>query len=100
MGVPKPTLRFWEKAFVGILAPTRSDGGQRRYTARDIEIISEITRLKDEGRSLSEIGDLLSGESQDHGDKEEIDSIDILARRIADAVTIEVSRFLEAREFK
>ena len=73
LNVPKPTLRFWEREFVGILAPLRTNGGQRRYAPEHVSIIEEIIMLKKAGLSLVEIkrklgkgiGDLLIGRFDD-----------------------------------
>lgn len=53
--VSRHTLRFWERELGGILVPLRTQGGQRRYTAEHLFIISEIRRLKGKGCSLEEI---------------------------------------------
>ena len=55
LDVPKPTLRFWEREFEGILVPLRTNGGQRRYAPEHISVIEEIKMLKKAGLSLSEI---------------------------------------------
>jgi DNA-binding transcriptional MerR regulator len=55
LDVPKPTLRFWEREFVGILVPLRTNGGQRRYAPEHISVIEEIKMLKKAGLSLVEI---------------------------------------------
>jgi hypothetical protein len=55
LDVPKPTLRFWEREFVGILVPLRTNGGQRRYTPEHVSVIEEIKMLKKAGLSLVEI---------------------------------------------
>ena len=55
LDVPKPTLRFWEREFVGILVPLRTNGGQRRYAPEHIFVIKEIKMLKKAGLSLVEI---------------------------------------------
>lgn len=47
------TLRFYEKA--GILAPLRLENNHRSYSARDVEWITFITRLKKTGMPLKEI---------------------------------------------
>lgn len=47
------TLRFYEKA--GILAPLRLENNHRSYSARDVEWITFITRLKETGMPLKEI---------------------------------------------
>ena len=52
-GVPKPTLRFWEKEFSAYLEPNRSPGNQRRYDEQDEETIRQINHLvKVEGYTL------------------------------------------------
>ena len=49
LDVPKPTLRFWEREFDGILVPLRTNGGQRRYAPEHISVIEEIKMLKKAG---------------------------------------------------
>ncbi|GBE30222.1 MAG TPA: MerR family transcriptional regulator [Bacteroidetes bacterium] len=44
-GIPKPTLRFWEKEFSGYLEPIRTEGNQRRYDEVTIQRIERINRL-------------------------------------------------------
>ena len=52
-GVPKPTLRFWEKEFSAYLEPHRSPGNQRRYDEQDVDKIKQINHLvKVEGMTL------------------------------------------------
>ena len=55
LDVPKPTLRFWEREFEGILVPLRTNGGQRRYAPEHISVIEEIKMLKKAGLSLIQI---------------------------------------------
>jgi DNA-binding transcriptional MerR regulator len=119
--VPKPTLRFWEKEFDGILAPLRTNGGQRRYTVENIAVIEEIKKLKKKGMSLPEIkrrlgkgqrsevrgqrsgriskawGQMSEVGSQGSGD-ERTDRVDLLANRVAEVVRVEVNRFFERVE--
>jgi DNA-binding transcriptional MerR regulator len=45
-GVPSHTIRFWEKDFTQFLKPARTPGGQRRYCARHIRIITRIRQLR------------------------------------------------------
>ena len=99
LNIPKPTLRFWEKEFEGMLLPLRTDGGQRRYTFEHISIVEEINALKRAGLSLAEIKRKLGKRqmseagSQGSGD-DRTDGIDFLAERVAEAVKMEVLRFL------
>lgn len=52
-GVPKSTIRFWEKEFSEFLNPLRSEGNQRRYDRETVETIQKIDRLvNDEGYTL------------------------------------------------
>jgi len=44
-GIPKPTLRFWEKEFDAYLEPHRTTGNQRRYDEETIDKIERINRL-------------------------------------------------------
>ena len=119
LNVPKPTLRFWEREFEGILVPLRTNGGQRRYAPEHISVIEEIKILKKAGLSLVEIkrklgkgiDDSLIGRfddwekgrhrgqtsttgSQRSGDGR-TDGIDLLADRVAEVVRSEVLRFFQ-----
>ena len=52
-GVPKPTLRFWEKEFMDHLEPQRTAGNQRRYDEQTVDTIRRINDLvKVEGYTL------------------------------------------------
>ncbi|MBI2789973.1 MAG: MerR family transcriptional regulator [Elusimicrobia bacterium] len=42
--VPPHTLRYWENKF-GELKPSRRDGGHRRYSRADLELVLEIKDL-------------------------------------------------------
>jgi len=35
-GIPKSTIRFWEKEFSDFLVPLRSAGNQRRYDVKAV----------------------------------------------------------------
>ena len=91
--VPKSTLRFWEKKFMEILAPVRSRGGQRRYSAQHLAIISRIKQLKEEGMNLSAIKDTIEMESSFKG-LDPMRKVDILAEKVASLVKINVRRVL------
>ena len=103
LNIPKPTLRFWEKEFEGLLLPLRTNGGQRRYTSKNISIVEEINALKKAGLSLAEIKRKLGKRqmseagSQRSGD-EGTDGIDLLVERVAEVVKIEVLRFFQREE--
>ena len=95
LNIPKPTLRFWEKEFEGILLPLRTNGGQRRYTSEHISLIEEIKMLKKEGMSLATIKRKL-GNRHNIGNSNR-GGIDLLAERVAEIVRAEVSRFFERK---
>lgn len=42
--VPPHTLRYWENRFAE-LKPSRRDGGHRRYSRKDLELVLEIKEL-------------------------------------------------------
>jgi len=91
-GIPSYTIRFWEKEFEGILSPSRSIGGQRRFSGEDISVIESIKRYKDQGISLSRIKEKLAGNKGQNDPN--LERIDILARRVAEIVKEEISCFL------
>jgi DNA-binding transcriptional MerR regulator len=52
-GIPKPTLRYWEKEFGDFLEPRRTTGNQRRYDEDSVTKIEKINYLvKVEGYTL------------------------------------------------
>ena len=97
--IPKPTLRFWEKELDGILAPLRTQGGQRRYTPAHIPIIKEIKKFRKKGMSIAEIKRKLSNSRKVQDNNSDSNRIDFLANRVADIVKAEVYGFFE-REYK
>ncbi|MCM3925093.1 MerR family transcriptional regulator [Frankia sp. AiPs1] len=56
-GVSVRSLRYYEEQ--GLLTSTRSAGGQRQYTADDVERVAFIQRLYAAGLSSGAISDLL-----------------------------------------
>jgi len=98
--IPKPTLRFWEREFEGVLVPLRTQGGQRRYTPGHISIIKEIKNLRGKGMTLAEIKRELS--NSDKADRNHLSSnrIDFLANRVAEVVREEVYRFFQREGLK
>ena len=57
-GIPVQSLRLYER--YGLLTPTRSDGGTRRYSADDLARLERITALVDAGVNLAGIARILS----------------------------------------
>ena len=56
-GVPVQSLRLYESH--GLLTPTRSDGGTRRYSADDLARLRRISHLVAAGVNLAGIGRIL-----------------------------------------
>lgn len=56
-GIAVQTLRLYERH--GLLTPTRSDGGTRRYSADDLARLRRITALVDAGINLTGIARIL-----------------------------------------
>lgn len=50
-GVPEATLRLFESK--GLVTPSRTDGGTRRYSDDDIERLKRVTDLRGDGVNLS-----------------------------------------------
>jgi len=96
--VAKHTLRFWEKEFQGVLVPIRTEGGQRRYRANHIKILEEIKALKKAGKSLAEIKDSLQQDSELRIDRQDSETIDLLAKRIAEVLRDEIFNYLKAND--
>ena len=57
-GLHPQTLRIWERE--GLLEPTRSAGGTRRYSQNDITRLLEITALTGDGLNLAGIRRVLA----------------------------------------
>ena len=93
--IPKPTLRFWEREFEGVLVPLRTQGGQRRYTPGHISIIKEIKNLRGKGMSLVEVKRKLSNSNNSKVGYPNSNRIDSLANRVADIVKAEVYGFFQ-----
>lgn len=49
---------------LNVVRPSRSDGGQRRYTRREITVVQYVVRLADAGMSLAGIRRILELEAQ------------------------------------
>lgn len=56
-GAAVQSIRLWEKR--GLLAPHRSSGGTRRYSANDLTRIARITALVHDGVNIAGIARIL-----------------------------------------
>lgn len=50
-GVSAHTLRAWERRY-GVISPTRSKGGRREYSIKDVEKLKTLNLLVEEGHSI------------------------------------------------
>jgi len=60
-GVHAQTLRIYERK--GLIAPSRTEGGSRRYSDRDITLLHRIQELTNEGVSLAGVRKVLDLEA-------------------------------------
>ena len=87
--IPKSTLRYWEKELQGYLIPSRTNGGQRRYSLEHLSKIQLIKELRSKGASIVEIKKMMVESMHDENAQE----VEALANKVADAVKMEVYRF-------
>jgi MerR family transcriptional regulator/heat shock protein HspR len=71
-GVHAQTLRIYERK--GLIEPARTQGGSRRYSDQDINLLRRIQQLTNEGVSLVGVSKILELE----------DALDRARQRIAD----------------
>jgi len=69
-GVPEASLRLFEAK--GLLAPSRSEGGTRRYSDEDIERLRRVTDLRDEGVNIAGIRRVLDLQDENAGLRDEL----------------------------
>ena len=94
LNIPKPTLRFWEKELNGIIIPLRTQGGQRRYSVENLQVIEEINKLRKAGMSIAEIKKTLENHSEPKNRVTISTDMDDLAETIAGIVKKEVRQYL------
>jgi DNA-binding transcriptional MerR regulator len=97
LGIPKHTLRFWEKELEGVITPGRTVGGQRRYSFEDVLAIHQIKNLKEQGFKLEDIKKRLNNQSDFRLKDANGENIDHLANRIADLVRLAIRNFFEGK---
>lgn len=61
-GIAPQTLRLYERR--GLLAPSRTDGGTRRYSDEDLKRLQRITELVDQGVNLAGVARILDLETK------------------------------------
>jgi len=60
-GMHAQTLRQYDR--IGLVSPSRTRGGGRRYSTRDVQLLREVQRLSQEGVSLAGIQRILELEN-------------------------------------
>ncbi|SMQ61435.1 MerR HTH family regulatory protein [Plantibacter sp. VKM Ac-1784] len=71
-GVPEASLRLFESK--GLLTPSRTEGGTRRYSEDDIERLKRVTDLRDDGVNLAGIARVLDLEDINRGLRDQLDA--------------------------
>ena len=96
--VSKHTLRYWEKELEGIIAPLRTQGGQRRYTLEHLLLLEEVKRLKRKGLSLAAIREELSQAPVLEATEPDRVDLERFAEFIAETVRTSVYRFFQGKK--
>jgi MerR family transcriptional regulator/heat shock protein HspR len=76
-GMHPQTLRIYERR--GLVSPARTEGGNRRYSDDDIQLLRRISELTDEGMNLEGIRRVMQLENENARLREELEH----AREIA-----------------
>jgi DNA-binding transcriptional MerR regulator len=72
--LPPATLRLYERK--GLIAPARTEGGTRRYSADDIDRMRRIADLQTDGVNLAGIGRVIGLEDENAELRATLDSRD------------------------
>ena len=70
-GMHPQTLRIYERR--GLVQPARTDGGNRRYSDYDIDILRRISELAEEGMNLEGIRRVMQLEAELEAARRELD---------------------------
>ena len=73
-GVPEATLRLFESK--GLLTPSRTEGGTRRYSEDDLERLKRVTDLRDDGVNIAGIARVLDLEDANQGLQDRLDAVE------------------------
>lgn len=59
--VPVSTIRYWQREFGNFISPVRTNGGQRRYTEKDVAVFARIRELvRGQKKSLRDVRSVLA----------------------------------------
>ena len=79
-GVGPQTLRLYERR--GLLTPSRTEGGTRRYSDDDLERLRRITELVDQGVNLAGIAHILELETRNSQLESDYTQLEVLNARL------------------
>ena len=79
-GVGSQTLRLYERR--GLLTPSRTEGGTRRYSDDDLERLRRITELVDQGVNLAGIAHILDLETRNSQLKSDYTQLELRNARL------------------
>jgi MerR family transcriptional regulator, heat shock protein HspR len=79
-GVGSQTLRLYERR--GLLTPSRTEGGTRRYSDDDLERLRRITELVDQGVNLAGIAHILDLETRNSQLESDYTQLEVLNARL------------------
>ena len=82
-GMHPQTLRIYERR--GLVLPARTQGGNRRYSDADIEVLRRISELADEGMNLEGIRRVMELEAENERLRAELEEARAAAARAARA---------------
>lgn len=95
-GLSTHTLRVWERRYAAV-GPSRSEGGDRLFSDRDIDRLRAIKRLTDNGHALSQIAGLpdehLFALVEDHAAASygDVPAADVRARFVTSLAALDVT---------
>lgn len=72
LDVPEATLRLFERR--GLLTPSRTEGGTRRYSDDDIERLRRVSDLREAGINLAGIRRVMDLEDENADLRDELDA--------------------------
>ena len=79
-GIGSQTLRLYERR--GLLTPSRTEGGTRRYSDDDLERLRRITQLLDQGVNLAGIAHILDLETRNSQLESDYTQLEVLNARL------------------
>src|SRR3954447_16562350 len=83
-GVHPQTLRIYERK--GLVDPARTQGGRRRYSDADIDLLKRIQDLTNAGLNLAGVERVLALEAENRHLRAELDRTRAAAQEAVDAV--------------